>query len=289
MYYVFCMLNVFINPKYFLAISYALSCNHVVSCAQSISVFFSTEVLFCVSLLFVQFRCCGVHGEADWDGDIPISCCIKDPCNTLLHANWQEVTWTLLFLHEQFSYISKISIYSGLKKDNPANFVFQGCLVKLQNWFARNFLSTGAGVVTMFIIQVQHTQNALIIQPFNQTFRLVAHTNFHFLMSKQGCSLNFQTWDMLENLNWQILHGIDASYCSEITLNKLWDVVELHWVTMAVIKQMKSMKQLKTTLSFLNSRHDYLSRVKDMGYSRMRNIHFMALMFWLVQRVELWE
>ncbi|TKS78056.1 hypothetical protein D9C73_013118 [Collichthys lucidus] len=28
-----------------------------------------------------------------------------------------------------------------------------GCLHKLRDWFARNYLSTGAGVVTMFIIQ----------------------------------------------------------------------------------------------------------------------------------------
>nr|XP_046242069.1 tetraspanin-9-like isoform X2 [Scatophagus argus] len=65
-----------------------------------------------------EFRCCGVYGVADWKGNIPISCCTKDPCNTLLHANWQE-----------------------------------GCLVKLRDWFTRNYLSTGAGVVTMFIIQ----------------------------------------------------------------------------------------------------------------------------------------
>ncbi|XP_073323098.1 leukocyte surface antigen CD53-like [Pagrus major] len=64
------------------------------------------------------FRCCGVHGEADWKGNVPISCCTKDPCITLSQANWQE-----------------------------------GCLLKLRNWFARNYLSTGAGVVTMFIIQ----------------------------------------------------------------------------------------------------------------------------------------
>ncbi|KAG8011636.1 Leukocyte surface antigen CD53, partial [Nibea albiflora] len=29
-----------------------------------------------------------------------------------------------------------------------------GCLQKLRDWFARNYLSTGAGVVTMFIIQM---------------------------------------------------------------------------------------------------------------------------------------
>nr|XP_033475191.1 uncharacterized protein LOC117252429 isoform X2 [Epinephelus lanceolatus] len=64
------------------------------------------------------FRCCGVHGVADWKGNVPISCCSKDPCNNLPHTDWQE-----------------------------------GCLLKLRNWFARNYLSTGAGVVTMFIIQ----------------------------------------------------------------------------------------------------------------------------------------
>ncbi|XP_010768402.1 leukocyte surface antigen CD53-like, partial [Notothenia coriiceps] len=64
------------------------------------------------------FRCCGVHGEADWKGDTPISCCTEDPCNTLNPPNWPE-----------------------------------GCLVKLRDWFASNYVSTGAGVVTLFIIQ----------------------------------------------------------------------------------------------------------------------------------------
>ncbi|XP_041854446.1 leukocyte surface antigen CD53-like [Melanotaenia boesemani] len=64
------------------------------------------------------FKCCGVHGEADWKGDIPISCCIKDPCNIADQPNWKE-----------------------------------GCLVKLRYWFAHNYLSTASGVVTMFIIQ----------------------------------------------------------------------------------------------------------------------------------------
>uniref|UniRef100_A0A667XNA7 Tetraspanin n=1 Tax=Myripristis murdjan TaxID=586833 RepID=A0A667XNA7_9TELE len=73
-----------------------------------------TEVMLC----WGQFRCCGVHGEADWEGNIPISCCTEDPCNTVPHLNWKE-----------------------------------GCHIKLRNWFAGNFLSTGAGVVTMFIIQ----------------------------------------------------------------------------------------------------------------------------------------
>ncbi|KAM7392134.1 hypothetical protein PAMP_022767 [Pampus punctatissimus] len=64
------------------------------------------------------FRCCGVHGEGDWKGNVPVTCCTKDPCNILPQTNWQE-----------------------------------GCLMKLQDWFARNYRSTGAGVVTMFIIQ----------------------------------------------------------------------------------------------------------------------------------------
>ncbi|XP_064155702.1 leukocyte surface antigen CD53-like isoform X1 [Anguilla rostrata] len=64
------------------------------------------------------FRCCGVHGVSDWEGHIPISCCTTDPCLSHPQKSWQE-----------------------------------GCHMKLRNWFARNFLSTGAGVVTMFIIQ----------------------------------------------------------------------------------------------------------------------------------------
>ncbi|XP_054466134.1 leukocyte surface antigen CD53-like [Anoplopoma fimbria] len=64
------------------------------------------------------FRCCGVHGSADWKGNVPISCCSRNPCNTQIHPDWQE-----------------------------------GCLVKLSDWFSRNYRSTGAGVVTMFILQ----------------------------------------------------------------------------------------------------------------------------------------
>ncbi|XP_068167173.1 leukocyte surface antigen CD53-like isoform X2 [Antennarius striatus] len=65
------------------------------------------------------FRCCGVHGMEDWKDNIPISCCSVDPCDISIHDHWQE-----------------------------------GCAVKLRNWFARNYVSTGAGVVTMFIIQL---------------------------------------------------------------------------------------------------------------------------------------
>ncbi|XP_068594848.1 leukocyte surface antigen CD53-like [Brachionichthys hirsutus] len=65
------------------------------------------------------FKCCGVHGITDWKGNIPISCCSQDPCDVFIHANWQE-----------------------------------GCVVKLRNWFAGNYLSTGAGVLAMFCIQL---------------------------------------------------------------------------------------------------------------------------------------
>ncbi|XP_014833183.1 PREDICTED: leukocyte surface antigen CD53-like isoform X2 [Poecilia mexicana] len=65
-----------------------------------------------------EFKCCGVHGPDDWKGKAPLSCCTKDPCNIADQPNWQE-----------------------------------GCLVKLRNWFASNYLSTASGVVTMFIIQ----------------------------------------------------------------------------------------------------------------------------------------
>ncbi|XP_072243017.1 leukocyte surface antigen CD53-like [Leuresthes tenuis] len=64
------------------------------------------------------FKCCGVHGEADWKGNVPISCCKENPCNIGDQPNWDE-----------------------------------GCLVKLRDWFASNYLSTASGVVTMFIIQ----------------------------------------------------------------------------------------------------------------------------------------
>lgn len=64
------------------------------------------------------FRCCGVQSEDDWQGSVPISCCTVDPCSSETQINWD-----------------------------------QGCLEILRDWFARNYLSTGAGVITMFIIQ----------------------------------------------------------------------------------------------------------------------------------------
>ncbi|KAI1897151.1 hypothetical protein AGOR_G00080240 [Albula goreensis] len=36
------------------------------------------------------FKCCGVHNVSDWEGDVPISCCTTDPCNSFPQENWQE-------------------------------------------------------------------------------------------------------------------------------------------------------------------------------------------------------
>lgn len=45
--------------------------------------------------------------------------------------------------------------------------------MKLNNWFAGNYLSTGAGVVTMFIIQVKNVPDGSVLDPLNQTLRHV--------------------------------------------------------------------------------------------------------------------
>uniref|UniRef100_A0A8C6SLT7 Tetraspanin n=1 Tax=Neogobius melanostomus TaxID=47308 RepID=A0A8C6SLT7_9GOBI len=73
------------------------------------------------------FKCCGVHGPADWVDNIPISCCTEDPCNKVNFPYWQR-----------------------------------GCMVPLREWFAHNYRATGAGVVSMFILQV----HALLICGF---------------------------------------------------------------------------------------------------------------------------
>ncbi|CAL8347497.1 unnamed protein product [Lota lota] len=65
------------------------------------------------------FKCCGVHGGADWKGNAPVSCCSQKECGSAPYDTWSE-----------------------------------GCLLKLGNWFSHNFRCTGAGVVTLFIIQV---------------------------------------------------------------------------------------------------------------------------------------
>ncbi|KAL2092437.1 hypothetical protein ACEWY4_012235 [Coilia grayii] len=65
-----------------------------------------------------RFECCGVYGPSDWDGPLPISCCIQDPCNIFPIIPWEV-----------------------------------GCLGKLRAWFKMNFLSIGAGVVTIAILQ----------------------------------------------------------------------------------------------------------------------------------------
>lgn len=88
-------------------------------------------------------------------------------------------------------------------KDNHTIFVFQGCLLKLRTWFARNYLSTGAGVVTMFIIQVQYIQlsyfshyKAYEDNPTHmvKTLRHVSpHTTYQLMMSKQVMSNSYHT------------------------------------------------------------------------------------------------
>lgn len=57
---------------------------------------------------------------------------------------------------KRYTILCGICLYSS----KLTYFAFQGCLHKLRDWFARNYLSTGAGVVTMFIIQVQYIQGA---------------------------------------------------------------------------------------------------------------------------------
>lgn len=56
-------------------------------------------------MVLVQFRCCGVHGLADWGSDIPISCCSEDPCDVLVHDNWEEVISSWKFLFESLKMI----------------------------------------------------------------------------------------------------------------------------------------------------------------------------------------
>ncbi|XP_063051252.1 tetraspanin-4-like isoform X2 [Engraulis encrasicolus] len=65
-----------------------------------------------------RFDCCGVDGPLDWNGTLPISCCKLDPCNVFPIISWEE-----------------------------------GCLGKLKAWFEMNFLSLGAGVVSIAILQ----------------------------------------------------------------------------------------------------------------------------------------
>lgn len=48
-------------------------------------------------LFVLQFKCCGVHGVEDWKGNVPVSCCRKDPCDPLTRTYWQEVTPTGLY------------------------------------------------------------------------------------------------------------------------------------------------------------------------------------------------
>ncbi|KAL0979168.1 hypothetical protein UPYG_G00181590 [Umbra pygmaea] len=64
------------------------------------------------------FRCCGVYGVADWEGDVPLSCCTQEPCDVIHQPLWQE-----------------------------------GCHIKFRNWISRNLHITRAGVVSLFVLQ----------------------------------------------------------------------------------------------------------------------------------------
>ncbi|KAJ8005884.1 hypothetical protein DPEC_G00122540 [Dallia pectoralis] len=85
------------------------------------------------------FRCCGVHNVSDWEGNVPVSCCTQDPCTFIPYPNWKE-----------------------------------GCHMMLRNWFARNLLSTGSGVVSLFILQnLLRTESTSI---FKSNEKYVLHT-----------------------------------------------------------------------------------------------------------------
>ncbi|XP_030227183.1 leukocyte surface antigen CD53 [Gadus morhua] len=69
--------------------------------------------------LHYLFQCCGVRGEADWEGNAPVSCCSQEECDSAPFDTWSE-----------------------------------GCLQKLRNWFSHNFRSTGAGVIALAILKL---------------------------------------------------------------------------------------------------------------------------------------
>lgn len=63
------------------------------------------------------FKCCGVHNVSDWMTRVPDSCCSTDPCKP--HHYWTV-----------------------------------GCYEKFKSWFEDNFLSAGAGMIGLCIIEV---------------------------------------------------------------------------------------------------------------------------------------
>lgn len=65
-----------------------------------------------------ELHCCGIFNYTDWGDKVPTSCC-EERC---------EVA------KEPFKHV--------------------GCLVKLNNWFEKNFLTTGIGVIIVCIIEV---------------------------------------------------------------------------------------------------------------------------------------
>ncbi|KAI1897152.1 hypothetical protein AGOR_G00080250 [Albula goreensis] len=63
------------------------------------------------------FQCCGVYNASDWSQTVPGSCCRYTDCN-------------------------------------PREYWTEGCYEKFKAWFENNFLSTGAGMIGLCIIEV---------------------------------------------------------------------------------------------------------------------------------------
>ncbi|KAJ8387230.1 hypothetical protein AAFF_G00159490 [Aldrovandia affinis] len=63
------------------------------------------------------FQCCGVHNVSDWKDNVPTSCCQNNLCK-------------------------------------PKQYWGEGCYEKFKDWFESNFLSTGAGMIGLCVIEV---------------------------------------------------------------------------------------------------------------------------------------
>ncbi|XP_041092060.1 leukocyte surface antigen CD53-like [Polyodon spathula] len=65
-----------------------------------------------------ELKCCGVTGKDDWNGTVPLSCCME------LNCEKEKTYWK------------------------------EGCYEKLKQWFEYNYLNVGIGVIVISIIQV---------------------------------------------------------------------------------------------------------------------------------------
>ncbi|KAK6313387.1 hypothetical protein J4Q44_G00167340 [Coregonus suidteri] len=70
-------------------------------------------------IIQTTFQCCGVNNASDWKDKAPMSCCSKSPCDIKHPVYWEA-----------------------------------GCYNKLTEWFGKNFLATGVGVIVLCIIEV---------------------------------------------------------------------------------------------------------------------------------------